>query len=198
MEKGQKKRKVYSVFRYMLLAVLGVMIGINVYWFAAKLTGNQVPMPFGYGASVVLSGSMEPEMSVGDLILIREDEAYEPGEVVVYQIGNMSVVHRIVSVNEEAVVTRGDANNGDDEPIPLESIKGEVFFTVPGVGYAVRALKSPAGIIVTVLAAVLLVELSFLSERKKKEEEQEKIKEEIRKLAEEIRASEDLKKADGE
>ena len=53
------------------------MIGFNVYLANAYgLVGNQLPMPFGYGAAVVLSGSMEPEFSEGDLILIKETKDY--------------------------------------------------------------------------------------------------------------------------
>ena len=187
-ERINRPSKWKRVLRYVILALLGIIIGVNVYWLnAAKLTGNQVPMPFGYGASVVLTGSMEPTISQGDLILIRAEEGYEVDDIVVYQSGNISVVHRVVSIDEETVVTKGDANNSSDEPFPVEAIKGEVFAAVPKVGYAVWMLKSPAGIIVTVTAAVLLVELSYLNERKRKTEEQEKIKEEIRRLAEELK-----------
>lgn len=193
-KKAQKSNRAGKILHYVILAILGAIIGINVYWLnAAKLTGNQVPMPFGYGASVVLSGSMEPVISVGDLILVREEEGYAVDDIVVYQNGTISVVHRVVSIDEEMVVTRGDANNGNDEPFPIEAIKGKVFKIVPGIGYVIWMLKSPAGIIGTLAVAVLLVELSFRSERKKKDEEQEKLKEEIRKLAEELRQAEEVK-----
>ena len=45
-------------------------MGINVYlWNASSLAGNAMPMPFGFGMAVVLSGSMEPVLSVNDLLL---------------------------------------------------------------------------------------------------------------------------------
>jgi len=187
-KKQRKSNHLRLVLRYFLLAVLGIAIGLNIYWLnAARLTGNQVPMPFGYGASVVLSGSMEPAISVGDLILVREEEEYFKGDIVVYQSGTISVVHRVVFIDGQTVITRGDANNGDDEPLPVEAVKGKVFGIVPGVGYIVWILKTPAGIIVTMAAALLLVELSFHGEKKKKDDEKERIKAEIRKLSAELR-----------
>lgn len=183
-----KKLLKKSLVRYLILGVLAFVLGVNIYAFnASRLAGNQVPMPFGYGASVVLSGSMEPTISVGDLILIREEEQYFPEDIVVYQVGKLSVVHRVVSIGPEVVITRGDANNGNDEPFPVELIKGEVFAVVPKIGYIVWALKSPAGTIVTLAAAILLVEMSFRGEKKKKDDEKEQLKEEIRKLAEELK-----------
>lgn len=184
---GAKKR-VKKILRYIILAILGIVLGLNLYWLnAAKLVGNQVPMPFGYGASVVLSGSMEPKIAVGDLILIREDDSYAVGDIVVYQSGTISVVHRIVSIDGETVTTRGDANNSDDKPFPVSEIKGEVFGIIPLLGYLVWMLKSPIGIIVTIAVAFLLMELSFRGEKRQKEEEQDLIKAEIRKLIEELR-----------
>lgn len=184
-----------TLVRYVLLGILALVFGLNIYAFnATRLTGNQVPMPFGYGASVVLSGSMEPTISVGDLILIREEEDYVPGDIVVYQTGSLSVVHRLVSIEEGSVITRGDANNVEDEPFPLELLKGKVFAVVPKVGYGIWVLKSPIGILVTLALAILLVEMSFRGDKKQKEDEREQLKEEIRKLAEELKKDMEAKK----
>lgn len=176
------------IVRYLVLGVLAVVIGVNVFALnASRLAGNAVPMPFGIGASVVLSGSMEPALSVGDLLIIKEQGNYETGDIVVYQSGNMPVVHRIVGISGETVTTRGDANNTNDAPFPLDAVKGEVTAAIPLVGYAVWALKTPAGILLTLTVAVLLVELSFRSGKAEKEEEKEKIKAEIRALMEELK-----------
>ena len=56
------KRKLFiNILRTVLLIICGTLIGVNVYLINAKtLAGNDLPMPFGYGAAVVLSGSLEP------------------------------------------------------------------------------------------------------------------------------------------
>ena len=181
-----KKLLKSPVARYLILGVLAVVIGVNVFALnATKLTGNMLPMPFGYGASVVLSGSMEPAIMTNELILVKAEDSYEVGDVVVYQNGNMLVAHRIVAMDEETVVTRGDANNTDDQPIALEQIKGRVFAHIPHVGTVVRVIKTPVATIALILGAVLLVELPFQKEKEKKEGELEKIKAEIRRLKEE-------------
>ena len=176
------------VVRYAALGILAILIGVNVFALnASRLAGDAVPMPFGYGASVVLSGSMEPTLSVGDLLIVKEQESYRVRDVVVYQSGRMPVVHRIESISEEMVTTRGDANNAADEPIPITAIKGEVIATVPYVGYALWALKSPVAVVILLVAAVLLVEWSFRTGKTEKEEEKERLKDEIRALMEELK-----------
>ena len=175
------------IARYFVLGILAVVIGVNIFALnASRLAGNAVPMPFGYGASVVLSGSMEPALSVGDLLIVREQDAYETGDIVVYQSGTMPVVHRIVSISGETAITRGDANNASDAPFPAAAIKGEVVAAIPLIGYLIWALKTPIGIGLTLAAAVLLVELSFRSGKAEKEAEKEKLKAEIRALMKEL------------
>ena len=169
------------------MGVLALLIGSGLYLFnATRLTGDQVPMPFGTGMSVVLSGSMEPTLSVGDLLIVREADAYTTDDVVVYQSGRMAVVHRIVEIQNEEIITKGDANNAADTPITADMIKGKVIAAIPLLGYLVWFLKTPAGIITTIAAAVILTELSFRNGKREKEQETEQLKAEIRQLMEEL------------
>ena len=171
------------VLRYILLGLLTAIVGINLYTFnAAKLAGNQLPTPFGFGAAVVLSGSMEPEFSTGDLIVIRVTEDYDENDIVVFQDGKTLIVHRIIQTDGEAVVTKGDANVSADEPIHISAIKGEVIFVIPFIGTIVGLIKTPVGTICILAAAILLLELPRLKTKKKDDEEKQKIIEEIKRL----------------
>ena len=181
-----QKHRIKSIQRTLFLAAVGLLLGINIYsWNARSLTGNVMPMPFGLGGAVVLSGSMEPTMSVDDLIIVQAKRTYQENDVVVYQNGKMLVVHRIVEIDGDTVTTRGDANNSDDTPIECSQIKGKVIGVFPKVGKAVRLLKTPPATVTLIVAAVLTVELPYQKEKRKKEEDLERIKEEIRRLKEE-------------
>ncbi len=170
----------------LFLAVLAAVIGVNVYSLnAARLAGDVVPMPFGFGASVVLSGSMEPELSKGDLLIIVRQDSYEVGDVVVFQTGRTSVVHRIISREGEEVVTQGDANNVPDEAIPLSRIKGEVAFAIPVIGHLVNLIKTPVGTLLLLGLAVWLLESSFKKDKKEDQSEIETLRSEIDRLKKE-------------
>ena len=172
-----------NLFRTLLLAVCGAVIGINVYLTnASRLLGEQLPMPFGFGAAVVLSGSMEPEFSTGDLIVVEKGDSYEVGDIVVFQDGGSLVVHRIVGMDGDAVTTRGDANNASDPPIELSAIKGRVIFHIDGLGNVVSFLKTPLGTLLVILAAIALVEIPRRREQQRDDEERQKIIDEINKL----------------
>lgn len=183
-----KKNKVgKDILRVLLLAVCGLVLGLNIYSANAKsLVGNHLPMPFGYGAAVVLSGSMEPTLSVGDLILVKESEAYAEGDIVVYQDVYSLVVHRVVEVKEHSVVTKGDANNVEDGDITRNLIKGKVVYCIPMAGHLVNFLKTGVGTVLTLVIAFLLIEIPRRREKEKDDAERQKILDEIERLRREI------------
>lgn len=183
---SNNKSKLKKIGRIILLSVFSLIVGINLYsWNASTLVGNEMPMPFGWGISVVLSGSMEPALSVNDLVIIAEQSQYNEGDIVVYQDSSSLVIHRIISIDENKVITQGDANNTADKPIDISLVKGKAVANFSFAGALVRFLKTPVGFILVIIAAIVLFELPYLRERKRANEEQEKIKEEIRRLKEE-------------
>ena len=178
-----KKQRLFSLLRLLGLCVLAAVIGINVYTFnASRLVGNAFPMPLGFGLSVVLSGSMEPELSTGDLLLVVAREEYKPDEVVVFLDGRSAVVHRIISMDGDTVITQGDANNQEDEPISTELICGKVVLAIPLIGYLVSVIKTPLGTLLILALAVWLLNRSFRRDQKEKTEQLDMIRAEIERL----------------
>lgn len=184
----QKKR----IFRRLFLIFVGLILGLNIYLAnAGTILGNKLPMPFGYGLANVLSGSMEPTFSKGTLLLVKDTRQVQEGDIIVYQSGNELIVHRIVSLNGEKVITQGDANNVADEPFEKSQIKGKVIGWIPMLGNVAAILKTPVAIILVLILAFLLVEGSFRKQKDADEQQLDAIKEEIRRLKTEISEKED-------
>lgn len=189
------KKHLKTILRITLLVLVALIVGLNVYTLnASRLTGDMVPMPLGVGATVVLSGSMEPTLSTGDLLIIAKQDSYQVDDVVVFQANRMAVVHRIVELYEKPVqgedgeeiqqmaITQGDANNTPDDPIQVSQIKGTVVFRLPIVGYLINMIKTPIGTILILALAIFLLESSFHKEREKDQDKLEAIRREIEKL----------------
>ena len=186
--KTKPNKRKRSWIRRILLIIIGVILGANVYLANAKgIVGNQLPMPFGYGLANVLSGSMEPTFSKGTLLVVKETQDIKTGDIVVYQSGSELIVHRVININQNQITTKGDANNAADPVFDKTQIKGVVINWIPYLGSIANALKTPLGIILVLLAAFLLVEGSFRKQREADVEEIEAIKEEIRRLREETK-----------
>ena len=169
--------------RMILLIFIAALIGVDLYVAQSNLfLRDSMPMPFGYGLSIVCSGSMEPALSVDDLIVVHKEDAYAVDDMIVFCDGNSTTVHRLKIVDGETLTTRGDANDADDKPIQLKDVKGKVVKTVKGGGKIVSAIRSPFGVLITLVLAVALFEAPYYLSDKKKREELEAIRAEIEAL----------------
>ena len=184
-------KRLTGIISKIAVILFAIMAGVGVYLFNAQvIAGNPLPMPFGVGAAVVLSGSMEPTLSVNDLVFVSEQESYEEGDVVVFQESSYLVIHRIVDINGEQIVTQGDANNVADGPIDLSVIRGKMIFCIPKLGMLIQMIRTPVGIFVVFGLAIFLSEFSFRRTKEEDEEDFQNIKEEIRKLKKELEEGE--------
>lgn len=183
--KHQKKRfSKKTVFRYIVFSFIGIVLGLFVYTQNAKgLLKDKIPMPFGYGMSVVLSGSMESRLSVDDLVIIKATDNYKVNDIVLFQDGNSLVIHRIIEIDGDTVTTKGDANNVADETINKSQIKGVLVYDIARLGAVVNILKQPVSVFIILAAAFLLTEFSY---RKEKDTDTEEL-DEIKKMIEELK-----------
>lgn len=186
MNKDKKiKINLNNLIRIILFIIISIVLGFSIYsWNAKSLSGNMLPMPFNLGSAIVLSGSMEPELSVDDLIFVSSKDEYFVGDVVVFQDEYSLIVHRIIKIEGEVVTTKGDANDSADPSIELKDIKGKVVGTIPGIGGFISVIKSPIGVICIIGISVILLILSYSKEKDEETEKIKQIKEEIRKLKE--------------
>lgn len=110
-------KKLLSAFEWLLLAA---SFGLVVYAFVCTARGKAVTVA-GYSLLHVITGSMEPTISVGDYVIVKHEDSSTlvAGDIIAYytkdpQIYGLPVIHRIHEVKDDGTfVTWGDAN-----PIP--------------------------------------------------------------------------------
>jgi len=109
----------------------------------------------GFSAVVTYGDSMAPGLHPGDLAVVRRQPDYRPGDIVAYRSRSLdiTILHRIVHIQDGRVVTRGDNNYWLDPDRPSAAeLTGRLALRIPRMGAAVQWLRSPAAI-----AAVLLI-----------------------------------------
>ena len=95
---------------------------------------------FAFKLAVIRSGSMEPAMPVGTLVVWHSvDPAdIEVGDVIAFNSStdaDITVSHRVIGVLDNGFRTKGDANeNPDLEVVPASDVIGKVDFDIPHVG----------------------------------------------------------------
>lgn len=83
----------------------------------------------------VMTGSMENNIHVGDYILIKKCDEYKKGDIVTYEKDGYYITHRIIKINKDTVITKGDANNVPDEEINKSNIIGKYIFKSKIINY---------------------------------------------------------------
>ena len=78
----------------------------------------------------IQSGSMIPELQIGEIIILLKQENYKIEDIITYKVEeSYFITHRIVQTTDEGYITKGDANNAEDEKIvKQEQIQGKVIF----------------------------------------------------------------------
>ena len=124
----------------------------------------------------VLSGSMEPSIATGSLVITRTADEYQVGDVVTVKAerGKGTITHRIVEVlNQENSIEpwfqlKGDANEeNDSEPIPHRRIIGKVVWQVPYLGRLVGFAQTQMGFIFLIVIPATLIAYNELMTIKK-------------------------------
>ena len=156
--------------------ISSVLVGLVVLC-AVFLMGSRL---LGFRVFTVLSGSMEPAFSAGDLIYVKEvDPAkIKVGDPITFVMNEDLVVatHRVVSIDaeNEHFYTKGDANEtADASPVHYKNVIGVAKFSIPLLGYVSSFIQTPPGSYIAIGLGILLVLLVFLPDLKKKKEEKE-------------------------
>lgn len=138
-------------------------IGITLFIFIVSFIVFSKLFPGkGYEIFIVRSGSMEPVIPVGGIVITYPTRDYNVGDIIVFHNPNKTseiITHRIIEkINERAVKTKGDANDSVDiTAIPTFLIRGEVVLIIPIIGYILHFVRQPLGLFIFFGIPVLIL-----------------------------------------
>jgi signal peptidase len=158
---------IFGILIVLVIFTLAIDIPIFLSSHDFKLPKNfsSIKLPRAY---IVLSGSMEPAVKVGSVVISTPKYTYLPGDIVTFSLNNDKknmVTHRIEfkqypeGINGNPVyITSGDANKTFDQGvIKNENIYGKVTLNVPYLGYFANFAKTPYGFILLVIVPATIV-----------------------------------------
>ena len=126
-----KEKIINSNPRNIIPLVICIILAI---WFAIGI--------FPIKPVAIATGSMEKELYVGDVAIIKKCKAndIEEGDIIEYQMDGYTVIHRVTKKTQKngrfTFITKGDSNDNEDlQPVTQEQIIGKVIFKVRYIGY---------------------------------------------------------------
>ena len=120
---------------------------------------------FGWQVDTVLSGSMEPAIPTGSILVSRPvaPDEIQVGDVITFfgpGRGRL-ITHRVTAIersNGIIFTTKGDANNAEDPfTIPAEDVVGKVLVHIPFLGFILSFVKTPIGLLLTLFLPGLFI-----------------------------------------
>lgn len=157
-------KKAVSITMSMILIIVCLFA---VWVFIDKfIIGSYAPRIFGYSALNVASGSMQDEIMINDLVIIRKTNDYQVDDIITYlrKNENIPTTHRIIEITSDGkYITKGDANNTKDRfPVSEEEILGEVVKIKSGAGLTLVWLQSRGWIYICGIALLLTLGSLFV------------------------------------
>ena len=150
--------KVFKIIYYVFIGAIALV--------ALLLIFSAFPIPGNFRVMIVQSGSMEPAIKTGSVVVVKSASDYKVGDIITfgpYSKIKAPTTHRIYEIKGDCpnctFVTKGDANNAPDQrDIRPSDVVGKVLLDVPYVGYAVAAAKKPIGFafIIIIPAAIII------------------------------------------
>ncbi len=173
---SRKRNEILKTVTVLVVLFLVVQGG----WYSLKLTlHTEVPMAY------VPSGSMEPNLRVGDLVVIQGVDSHliTNGTIIVFYVpghygeDSYRIVHRVINVvqvgDQPAFETKGDNNPVSDfyrwQYIPADHVVGRVVARVPYLGLVAMKMREPLGIALIVVLIIALFAIEFSDRKQKKE-----------------------------
>lgn len=165
-------KKVWSIVSTVLVTVVVLC--------AVLLMGLRL---MGFQVFAVLSGSMEPTFSTGDLIYVKKVDTslIEVDDIITFVASEKLDVatHRVVRIDTEkqCFYTKGDVNEIEDgSPVLFKNVIGVPVFSIPLLGYVSTYIQSPTGMGVALVIGLALIVMVFLPDiilKKNKAEKKE-------------------------
>ncbi len=127
-----------------VMTVLIIILGIS-YVIQITIMKKKYANVIGYSLFEVLTGSMTPTINIGDDVLIKITKDIQKGDIVVFdnQENDNFIIHRVIQINENEIITKGDSNNTEDIAISKENVIGKTLIIFPKLGKIQEFFRKP-------------------------------------------------------
>ena len=112
---------------------------------------------------------MADTINIGDVVVVKVNDEVKENDIIVYKEENSFITHRIIKIDGQNLITRGDANNSEDKPIKSSQILGKVIYIIPKIGIWRKILASPE-ILGMIIVAIILLGIIFMYTSKSEDE----------------------------
>ena len=168
-KKNRCKKRIITLVYILVIPILIYNMSLII---QAVINPSKTPSLFGIKTYVIISGSMEPELNIGDIVIAKsiKEEEIEKGDIICFRQGQSVVTHRVSGILETSngieYKTKGDNNNTEDsQRTSFDMIEGKVIKKVQKIGKLSLVFKGKMLIIFIVI--IIYADIIWTSKKKK-------------------------------
>lgn len=159
------KKKLDIIFTTILIIILVILLFCYA---QLKVFNNDYINFCGYTIFQVITGSMSDTINPQDIVVVKLTKDVKTNDIITFRVGNDFVTHRMIGLENEKIITRGDANNSQDAPITKDVIIGKVVFIINNVAIWMNVIKEPI-VILGIIVTIITIKIMFFKDTKKDE-----------------------------
>ena len=176
-------KKIVNIILDILIVILAIILLITIYNnIQIKILGNDYASFFGNSVFEVQTGSMEPEISAGDWIIVKYEKNIQLNDIVTFEHKGQYITHRVIEAYNGTYVTKGDANSAKDTPISKDKIIGKVTKVLPHFGLLRKTIFNPI-VLMFLIITCYLVSVTFKKPTEKEQAFEKELIEKVKKIA---------------
>ena len=124
--------KIKNIFKTIIYFILVVLVSLSVYTFImTDILKKDYANVFGYTYFVVSTGSMSGTLEVNDVIFVKITKDIKLDDIITFKDEKGDIVtHRYVQKIGQKLITKGDVNNSQDNPISIDNVIGKVSLSI--------------------------------------------------------------------
>ncbi len=144
-----------KVFNFIIYIIIFIIIVLLLYGIIQnKIENKNYINLLGYTFLEVVTGSMSGTIEVGDGIIVKLTSEIKENDIIVYKKADNLITHRLIKIEEDRLITKGDANNVPDEPITKDMIIGKVIFIIPQIHFWKKVIMIFSIILICMLVII--------------------------------------------
>lgn len=180
VKRKNKETKIKKVINTCIYIIFIPILLYNIILIVKAITNpKETPSVLGIKTYVIVSGSMEPNLNIGDIVIVKSiknrEENIKVGDIISFRKGQSVITHRITNIEKDEngilrIATKGDNNNTEDDGrILINNIEGKVVQKIPKIGYVTILLQDK--IIIIIVFIIAYGYIVHLEKRKNKRKE---------------------------
>ena len=150
----------------LIILVLSIIAILAIWGFIQLNVQNKEYVNiFGYSILSTETGSMSPTIEKGDIVIVKIGDEIKENDIITYKQDNVLITHRIEQIDGDTIITKGDYNNIQDEPIKKDQVVGKVVHIINNVEVWKLVFTDMHVIIPMVITVILFVILICYKEK---------------------------------